>query len=52
MTLAPGEHSQQAVEMARQHRDFVFGFIAMERSSTSDREKTVEGGDGGTLTDT
>ena len=40
-TLARGEYSRQAVEMARQHRDFVFGFIAMERLSTSVGEKTT-----------
>lgn len=30
-TLATGEYARQTLEMARKHRDFVFGFIAMHR---------------------
>lgn len=30
-TLATGEYARQTLEMARRHRDFVFGFIAMHR---------------------
>lgn len=30
-TLAQGDYTKKAVEMARNHRDFVFGFIAMEK---------------------
>lgn len=30
-SLAVGEYTEQAVRMARQHRDFVIGFIAQQR---------------------
>lgn len=38
-TLAQGEYTKQAVAMARAHRDFVIGFIAMKR--LEDQEPTA-----------
>ncbi|KAF8591413.1 orotidine monophosphate decarboxylase [Ramaria rubella] len=32
-TLAAGSYTQHAIQMARAHRDFVIGFIAMDRSN-------------------
>lgn len=39
-TLAQGEYTKQAVTMARAHRDFVIGFIAMKR--LDDQEPTAQ----------
>ncbi|KAG8895647.1 orotidine 5'-phosphate decarboxylase [Tulasnella sp. 403] len=36
-TLAKGDYTNEAIEMARAHRDFVIGFIAMKRLGTSAR---------------
>lgn len=43
-TLATGEYTQSALSMARKHRDFVIGFIAMRRmtpfpAATSEEEE-------------
>lgn len=35
-TLAKGEYTQSALAMAREHRDFVIGFIAMQRMTQDD----------------
>lgn len=35
-TLAKGEYTQSALAMAREHRNFVIGFIAMQRMTTTD----------------
>lgn len=35
-TLAKGEYTQSALAMAREHRDFVIGFIAMQRMAQDD----------------
>jgi len=48
-TLATGEYTKQALQMAREHRDFVIGFIAMKRlgstssTSSADSSEPTEG---------
>lgn len=37
-TLAQGEYTQSALQMARENRDFVIGFIAMQRMAELDSQ--------------
>lgn len=41
--LATGDYTEKALEMARAHRDFVFGFIAMRRMTPAVSAETTSG---------